>query len=371
MIRSAFFLPLVLWMNFAFSLPLGTGEICELLLRDTPITEEEAIKDADQALIDLNPGLKFDKYGMVIPNQSQTTHKKIVNDIVDLKSRIENAAQSGKHILILNGGFDLIHKGHAIFVSYSVSEYMKTNGLSRDQLFVVVSADSDNLLGIYKASKWIGNGGKEDFKRPVQRQEEFQELSYNTRSLDLASIEAVDAVLMTPSPFKLSEALIQDASFKESIRAGLEILESRAQTLLARESELGLSIREQNQFISELEPFMRSMGRLLLMENLSLIQDEFLRSSQGEKSSIWNLTSWNFLLQSYLFNSLDESNSVARVLNKSDGDYLAIVAVMENLAGANVVLMPENRVMSTTGILSGADHSELIKAKRRAHGLKN
>jgi hypothetical protein len=365
--RFVLALPFVLSMNFGIAVPLQTWDICELLLAQTEITEEDAIKEADQALADLNPNLKFDAYGMVIPSHSQSSHRKIVTGLPDLKSRVEDAVSLGKHVLILNGGFDLIHKGHAIFASYSASAYMKNKGLRRDQLFVIVAADSDNLLGVYKASKWIGNGGKELFKRPVQRKEEFPELDYNTRALDLASIDAVDAVIMTPSPFELNQELIQNEVFKNSIRTGLSLLDSRADTLLSRQDKLGLSQREQHQHLTNLEPYMRAMGRLLLSGSLELIQEEFVRASNGQGSPIWNLTSWHFLLQAYLFDSLNESDQVARVLNKSDGDYLAVVAVMQNLAGANIFLMPENRVMSTTGILTDAGHEELIKAKRKSH----
>lgn len=370
-LRSASVVPIFALVLCAFSTWAAErqpGITCDLILTTKPITVKEATQMAFSSLKRHAAHVKFDEFDMVVPNKSAGTLEKIAKDMGDLKARVTEAAAKGQHVLFLSGSFDLIHKGHALFVTFSIDSYLKRHGITRDQLYVVATADGDDLLAVGKASKYIGNGGKEPFMRPVQRAGRFESVAH-PRALDLATLP-VDAVLMTPSPREISETLFAEDDFQLATQELLNEFEGRIAEFLNRIKNDPEKYRQAVQDIKAFEPQIRTMARLILQDMGHLIVEEFASSVDVEKaksSAVWNLTSWNFLLYHYLNASASSLDKFSRVLNAVDADYLSVVATMQNLTGMSVLLMPEEKSMSTTDLLKAHGEETLVEAKKRAH----
>lgn len=367
LVASFFALPLFSWTTLAVE--RAAGLTCDLILSEMPISIEEATALAVTSLERHGSHLKFDEYGLLIPNKSAETTQKIATNLNDLKQQIENAVQRGQHVLFLSGSYDLVHQEHALFVAFAVDSYLNLHNISRDQLFVVATADGDDLLGVGKASKYIGNGGKEPFQRPVQRAEVFNSATH-PRALDLATLP-VDAVLMTPSPRELQGSVFAEEGFQNSASEILSDLESRISQILQRNLSDPEKYWQQIQDVRTLESSIRAMSRLIVQGQSDYIINEFLSSQDVErakKSPVWHLSAWNFILYSYLASEIEDLKNFSRVLNVADSDYLSVVSTMQNLTGMNVLLMPEKQKnISTTELLKIHGAEALVQAKQRYH----
>src|SRR5581483_7408363 len=147
----------------------------------------------------LHMDIEIDKgNGLVIPHT--TTHKenlkktmaKIMPSLFDVRDAIAKAKEANKHILVLPGSFDLVHKGHAKYVKLSVDAYIKAAKCKREDMFVVMLADDDELIKQVKAFKHVDFGGDEPQRRPVEKAPE--------RALSMAHIPDVDIVGIVPAP---------------------------------------------------------------------------------------------------------------------------------------------------------------------------
>jgi hypothetical protein len=139
---------------------------------------------------------------------------------------------------------------------------------------------------------------------------------------------------------------------------------------LARAKDDPAQLREALMYIKQLEPFIRTMSRLVAMDQSHLLVKEFIESEDLEKSKaspIWNITSWHYLLHTYMTEDIESLEPFARVLNQADADYLMVVATMQNLTGINILIMPEEKNMSTTELLQRYSEEALIEAKKQTH----
>jgi hypothetical protein len=142
--------------------------------------------------------------GLVIPNVSKLTHltasiEKIMPSLFNVREAVEKAKEQGKHVLVLPGSFDLVHKGHAFYVKQSVDCYCMEAGCKREDLFVVMLADDDELIKQVKSFKHKDFGGDEPQLRPVEKAAE--------RALSMANIPEVDIVGIIPAPSSLRSSL--------------------------------------------------------------------------------------------------------------------------------------------------------------------
>lgn len=134
--------------------------------------------------------------GLTLPDvrTEESTEKllsKIAGSLTEVQSRIREEKQKGKHIIYVPGSYDLTHKGHAFYVEQVLECYLAAANCKREDVFVVMLADSDKLISNVKASKYIENGGTELNRRPVEPAHE--------RVVGMASLN-VDLVGILPSP---------------------------------------------------------------------------------------------------------------------------------------------------------------------------
>lgn len=166
-------------------------------------------------------GVALDETGLVIPAAKDITDPKVCN-WSEIHTRILEARKKGKHVIILPGGYDVVHIGHLSFVVQAIDSYLEStkdtkSPISRRDLYVVGLADSDGLIRETKRNAYLKATGEDG---PVEKGATNDK--YHPRIIGLASLP-VDAVSLIPSPedsslpnppiFKIKE---MQAKFKDS-----------------------------------------------------------------------------------------------------------------------------------------------------------
>lgn len=164
--------------------------------------------EAQQVLTDVrlwakNQGIDTTAEGLIVPDRdTDKLDRKIAKDLVDVAGRIKQAKDSGLDVLYLPGSYDMVHAGHLSYVEQVVNDYLEEahkrgRNVTRENLYLVMLADDDQLIAHTKASKYVGNGGTEAFRRPVEKG-----LDSKGRSprLDALASFPVDCVGFIPSP---------------------------------------------------------------------------------------------------------------------------------------------------------------------------
>ncbi len=326
--------------------------------------------------------LLVDKDGLlVVSSDLAYLQQKVVSDWMEMKALIAESRQLGQHILLLPGSYDVIHQNHALFVQRALEAYMQEMGLRREQVLVVLIADGDRLIGQSKASKFVGFGGSEPLRRPLQSEERFPQSPMHPRLADLASIPIADKVYLSRSPLKLDPKVILNQESLVALSLFVESLPERAQILLAERAEL-LTPAEQTRIQNYVATTELMIRQILNSPELGWrqIQEIFSQSYHGHNSG-WDISAWNLFLYSML--ELREPNPrldqspffagaaapVVRMLNVNDGDYFNLVQFWNDLVGVRVrtVVGPEG--VSTSKLLKEHPPEVLLERKQLYHNL--
>lgn len=307
-------------------------------------------------------GITLDNYSLVknTLNHAELKHL-IAPDFAVVRGRIRSALKSGKVVLLLNGSFDLVHEGHAGMVQASLHNFLQTQNLNRDQVYLVILADSDSLIFNSKKHKWKTFGGSEDLPRPLQSLKNIPNSSptLHPRAVDLANLGA-DLVGITPSPAEFLE-LSHQLWFQHFLFSTHEADWFRGtQAVLEQESFTSEQVAEIDTVI---ETAIRMLNAFRSGRAVDIIKD-FEKAGPREVLPLWHVSSWQMVLQYSL--GLDEfhAGTVHQVLNLRDAEYLHNVSTWSKANGRTIHFIDGTEVLtSTTELLKAYPMKALVERK--------
>lgn len=309
-------------------------------------------------------GIELDDYTLV-KNQLSTDQAQhlIAPNFSEIRAGMRAALGRGQKVLLLNGSFDLVHGGHAAMVQAALHNFMTTENLSREQVYLVVLADADELIHSSKKHKWIAYGGTEPLPRPMQSLESIEGSSYelHPRAQDLGNLGA-DLVGLTPSPGEFLKSL-NESWVQEFLRSANESL------WLEKLSEVLAEENFKPEQITEVELVFNTAFRMIralqLGEGDKIVAD-FESADPGDALPHWHVSSWQMVLQfAWGLNSFPEG-SVHKVLNLRDAEYLHNVVSWSRVSGQTIHFIDGTDVFySTTDLLKTFPMEELVDRKLR------
>lgn len=299
--------------------------------------------------------------GLTLPNTSTSEtieflNNKIATNLTEVRARIEEAKALGKHIVYMPGSYDLTHKGHAFYVEQVVECYLSEANCSREDIFVVMLADSDKLIADVKASKYVGNGGTELQPRPVEPAAE--------RVIGMAALN-VDLVGILPSSQDNREVL------PEPIELDIEAM--------IRELNHDFVIQQQNRLASmdlspeEMEKEMKRVekDKAELLNGLTAYQQLIANFRTGADLGKVPVQAWQLYTTSFINSVTPESSGspvryapghMTRLVSKDDTKYLSQVIFLMTFANVAVSIINDINNGSTSKLLEDAQEKFGAKA---------
>lgn len=301
-------------------------------------------------------GFKADAYGLIGPTREGyfTALKKIAPNLLEVAAEIIVARNRGKTILYLPGSYDLVHAGHASFIHQALAYYMKESGCKREDLFVLVLADDDELVWITKSHKHVSQGGNEVFKRPLQSRENFPELAVSTRLLDLAAISEVDLVGLIDCPLHADYLITSKILSASWLKDGL------VQPVMQLWLEGKASIRD----IQELHIAAYNHHNFwrCLPHRFKKVKSDFKKGNWPmDRSKNWSLQSWQFFIHCFLAR---DKGQIVRIISRNDKRYLYQVEFLMKEAGIEVIFIEDRSIVTTTELIERYGVKVLLRAKQ-------
>jgi hypothetical protein len=304
-------------------------------------------------------GVLVDDNHLLMPNISdyKNIKQKIFTNLESLKDKVDSLRLSGKHVLYMPGSYDLIHLGHAFYIDKAIEWYLtlpENENISRHDIVVLVLADDDSLISQVKSNKWVGNGGSEPFKRPIQSSDKFKASSdmENWRLVELASVPYVDIVGFIPSPENVD--ILSNKNILSRQKSSFDIEESLNDFL----SNNVLSDKD----INGLRNGVRCYE--YLVSNISN-PDEIIKSFKS-KGVFWSVQAWQLFIHIYLASG-DFSGPFVRVTSENDVSYKDQVNFIMQVSGIKNIYIDDYPIISTSELLSSGNHEKLLEAKNKGY----
>lgn len=267
-------------------------------------------------------GVEIHPSGIVIPDKSTNNSSTIAQNFSDAISYIHKARQSGKHILILPGSYDLIHVGHLSFVVQATDHYLsllQNQDLKREDLYIAMLIDDDPLLGEVKKDAYIKVTGQ---KGPIERSN--SPAGSHPRTV-AASMLPVDLVSFVPSPVSVG-------NFPKPMIKNTQHMQKRLN------SYTYLSSEEEQTIQKALINFPRIEKKIKNKEPLDF------------DSNHWSIELW----QLYLLSSLSFSTNgnrptppITRIVSQEESKYLNRVRVLMDYCNIGVEVINDVFCLST------------------------
>ena len=325
------------------------------------IIEEAQAQECVERVLRAN--IQLDRYGLVVPSAKlQDIYPLIVENLIEARHRIQHVMLEGKTVVYFPGAFDLVHVGHATFFQQGIDLFLKTHGrLKREDLFVVVLADSDDLIEAAKPAHLYA--GKGEHPRPIQSGKVFNHLlrkhtNVNPRLLDLAAC-GIDMVGLLPSPAEV-HSLLDNWFFQEWLKKNSEFEGDAIEVVAGGVDELATELR------NALNDYLKIV-KAIKEGHFERVQTSFeqvkfnLPSSTGE--TFWTLPAWQLLLNRFLgFVHQFPNAGCYRVISIRDG-YGGFVKRLMELSRVRHAAIDDIPVVSTTTLLKTYGWEVLYQAK--------
>ena len=280
---------------------------------------------------------------------------KVVDSFQAANQRVKKAIQEGKEILILPGVYDLIHAGHVSWIYESIEHYInqlsqqKGYKVSKEDIFVVIPFDNDNLVFAQKKHKHEEYGGTEKLFRPIVKQD--------IRGLALANLECVDLVVPLPSPLEIDNLLSQPKDF--TVAHAQELLH-----LVSKQWDIG------KETINRLEKCIHTYSKIVTTD-FQTIQKSFTAELGLEKFTKmngsnyirdnvqWNNLAWELSIYLHFGDKpIIQARSQMRVLSLRDS-YNKESAYLMKVSGISISEILDDYIVSTTEIIQKVQDEKL------------
>jgi glycerol-3-phosphate cytidylyltransferase-like family protein len=251
--------------------------------------------------------------GLVIPrlHDIELIESKIITHLIDLNQKLKSWTDNGGKVLYLPGSYDLTHIGHALYIKECIDTFLEFSSINRDQLKVVMMADSDELIAHVKSSKHITNGGTELVKRPVETNVD--------RIIGMASIPFVDLVGIIPSQWDYDHLL---QPIELPITDLIEQAKNNTQMSADDKQELLIGLYTFEKYIN---------NDLVNKKNIEALPVE----------------TWQLYITSLLMEDI-VADSVYRLISISDTKYLDKVSFLMHALGIQILLIEDTQYGSTS-----------------------
>jgi hypothetical protein len=305
-------------------------------------------------------GVTLDKFGLVtLGGRLKEIESKVAPNLQEGRSRIQTIINEGKTVLLFPGAFDLLHVGHASYILQGIETFLRSvPKMKRADLFVVAALDSDSLIASTKS------GAENEPPRPIQSEANFAPILgnrgvKNPRATEMASLPFVDLVLVTPSPAEI-HSLREDWNFKRWLSEKSSFEGDAKAVILADSSPLTDKVRD------GMHSYSRLISKLNSNVGMRFVHEGFIRAQcrlPQTDSAQWDLASWNLMMTRFLGSvTASERGGCYRILSDKDG-YSPIVAKLMELSGIRTVLVNDDHVLSTTGLIKTYGWENLFTAK--------
>ena len=281
-------------------------------------------------------GINIDETGLVIPGRSQEIDKKIYPALPILKQELQERRLKGQHVLLLPGGYDLVHVGHASFVMQATNHYLNSNPyLGRNELYVVALVDDDELIGEGKKSAYIKVTGK---KGPI----ETGDLERTHPRLRAMASTSVDAVAPIPAPTR---------NIEHPLHTNLD------HELFKSSNMLGILKLKNESFAERIHT---------AIDQLPKIRQK-IRSGAGLlfDTEYWSLESWQLYMLSWLNeNHQPEMAPMVRLISATEEKYVDIVSTITDMCNIKVGIFDDEFCVSTKELVQKYGIEELLRRKK-------
>ena len=319
----------------------------------------------DRVATVVQAGIELDSYGQVVPQLSRrelhTNLQKIAPDIFMIRDRIAQQIQAGKHVVYTPGSYDLVHVGHASYLLECVEAYLQAHeGLTRDDLYVVVLADDDELIGGVKPAHFAAIQG--EHPRPIENQrlfgEHIEQLApgLHPRLVDLVSLP-VDLVGFIPAPTEFHK-VSNNGGFREWLALASH-LECPAD-----------AEREVREAISQYDKLLENLRTPSLARIVRAFDHAFCGlSSYDPKTSDWDVASWQLMIHQFIGNvfGVESRERYTRLISLHDVKYKDVVAGIMNPCGIGHQFLDDTEVVSTTKLIETFGWEALVTSKMAAY----
>lgn len=314
----------------------------------TTATNPEEMSQLDQRLRQLTGKheVRLSSKGLVLPRVGDATiDAKIANSFSEVVDKVQTAKKQGLDIIFLPGSYDLVHAGHLSYLDQVVEHYLtaanrRGRTLKRKDLFVVMLADDDHLIELVKASKHVDFGGKERFRRPIERAKQNSDRHIRLDTLAALPVDCVGfipspAAMNLPAPFKLDVDYCKELAAREA--AGDEL----------------------NTYYQIIESY----------QNLpALIANHGSLSTSSVQVAAWQLYILSQLAQPSYSQLRSEpepysGKNMTRIVSIHDTGYLKMVQMISRWADIAVDVIEDDQVLSTTELLAGYGPEALLQHK--------
>jgi hypothetical protein len=288
--------------------------------------------------------IALDETGLVLPPLDDSIEGKICPSLEILKQEIVKRRSKGDHVILLPGGYDLVHIGHASFVVQAIDHYLAINShLNRDQLFVVALVDDDDLISESKASAYIKAIGK---KGPIER----GELNIRHPRLRAMASLPLDAVAALPAPTR---------DINHPLHLNLDSAQFKEDPSLTELALLNFSLAERLHRAIEQLPKIRER----ITAGVGLLFDP----------EYWSLESWQLYMLSWLNEDngkiSDNMGPIVRLVSEAEEKYRDIVATIMDMCQIGVEVFPDEHCVSTKELVERHGVEELLNRKKIVYDL--
>jgi len=311
----------------------------------------------------LDANIEIDAYGMVVPQVgAKFIGHKITRGLVDTRTRLAQVLGEGKHVIYLPGSYDMIHAGHASYILQGVEAYLKAHSrLSRDDIFVMILADDDELIEAIKPAYLMDKSA--DHPRPLENESVFEHLTkVNPRLMDLASLP-VDLVGFIPAPTRIGN-LLGDWHFQRWLEHSADFAKDNSVLHHLGNDAVSNDVR------ATIEDYQSLLKRIKLGEFTEVIKG-FQTAKHSKlydyKTAAWNVGSWQLMVHKFLGSVPGSQGYYTRIISEHDVKYKDIVAKLMKVSRIDHLFVQDDMVLSTTALANTFGWEELYDAKSKAY----
>lgn len=312
----------------------------------------------------MNAGVALDEKLLVI-GDPENLRAEIASNFVDTKKRIDEERKKGKHVLYIPGSYDLVHVGHASYALQVTDQYLEQHPeLTRDNLFVVMLSDDDDLISTVKAYKRKGYSpkGDEEFARPIESANAFSDIDtkHHPRLVGTASLP-VDLVGFIPSPKNMKEYAHELA--KEQ-KLDAKALHAALDEFIAERKPSESDIKELRAAIGSYEKLVGALSNGGFDQVASSFEALGKPFAEVDPEAPWSIQSYQLFNHTYLAAGEELPGPFVRIVSVHDDKYKDQVDFLMNMAGVKVESINDVEVVSTTKLLKRFGPDKLREAKR-------
>lgn len=326
------------------------------------ISLSERVKKVEDVM---NAGVILDEKLLVVADPDNL-RAEIAKDFVETKKQIDEARKRGQHVLYIPGSYDLVHAGHASYALQVTEQYLGQHPeLKREDLYVVMLSDDDDLISTVKAYKRKGYSAKgdEEFARPIESAQAFTDIDipHHSRLVGTASLP-VDLVGFIPSPKNMRD-YAHELAARQKLDA--KMLNIYLDKFIEDRKPSDTDVKELKAAIGSYEKLVHALGNGGYADVASSFEALGKPFAEVDPNAPWSIQSYQLFNHTYLASGEGFNAPFVRIVSVHDDKYKDQVDFLMQVAGVKVESINDVEVVSTTKLLKKFGPDNLREAKRK------